>query len=198
MLSSYYKNERLTQNGPKKYRFFVRKAGDNSQRLGTFEFYSLKNTPINTNAANITTDQDMIHASILGLNMLVKGMRARNMAGMHPLSRVAASELNIDAFADFITTNPKMSQYAELQFDLKITAVKLYNTYTRKAHQYYGQTSHYCPELAAATLITGVMSSRKNSDGLLKIVDSSLQKIARSSGSLDTSYTHKKYLIDIK
>lgn len=178
MLSSYYKNERLPQNGPKKYRFFIRKAGDSSQRLGTFEFYSLKNTPINNNAANITTDQDMIHASILGLNMLVKGMRAQDMAGMHPLSRVAASELNIDALNDFISTSPKMSQYTSLQNNPKITAVKLYNTAcTRKAHQFYGQTNYYCPELAAATLITGIISSRKNSEGLIKITDYVLYEI---------------------
>lgn len=188
MLSSYYKNEKINQNGAKRYKYTVNKAANNNIPLGSFEFFSLKNTPLNTNANEIVTDQDMIHASILGLNMMVKGMRDNGMAAMHPLSRVAASEANINALSDFITTSSSMIKYSTLMANNKYTAVKLYNTAcTRKAHQFYGQTDFYCPELAAATLITGVMSSRKVSSGLIKIANSSLQKISRSSGSLDTN-----------
>nr|UHM27570.1 MAG: nucleocapsid protein [Sanya sesamia inferens phasmavirus 1]UHM27574.1 MAG: nucleocapsid protein [Sanya Bunyavirales-like virus 1]UHM27683.1 MAG: nucleocapsid protein [Fushun Phasmavirus 3] len=188
MLSSYYKSEKINQNGAKRYRYTVNKASNNNLPQGSFEFFSLKNTPLNTNAVEIVTDQDMIHASILGLNMMVKGMREDGMAAMHPLSRVAASEANIGALSDFISTNSSMSIYDNLMENNKYTAVKLYNTAcTRKAHQFYGQTKFYCPELAAATLITGVMSSRKVSSGLIKIANSSLQKISRSSGSLDTN-----------
>nr|QMP82325.1 nucleocapsid protein [Lepidopteran phasma-related virus OKIAV246] len=150
-----------------------------------FDFYNLTGINNITTTGGMTTDNDVIHAAILWQNMLVKNMRKNGYAAMHPLSRVAASENSIAAFVDFMEDSGwRYTGKLPANTD---TAVKLFNTAcSRKPHQFTGQTAFYVPELAAATLVTSVMTSAKPSPGLISITNKTLGKISRAAGGFDT------------
>lgn len=117
--------------------------------------------------------------------MLVKSMRKQGMAGMHPLSRVSASEQNINDLTDYLSDTKLVNEYLIKHSSIE-QSVKLYNTAcTRKAYQFQAATKNYLPELAAATLITSVMSSKTTCRQLLEITNSTLRKIAKAAGSLN-------------
>lgn len=181
MLSKYYKEQKV-----KKIAGHV----DITVDLGggmkfNNQFYNLSSFKATLDAKRtIVTDNDIIHAGVLWQNSLVVGMRNSWHAGMHPLSRVAASEQNLDKMADYLATSSKMKSFPFAKD--KNTAVKLFNTAcTRKPHQFQGETMYYVPELAAACLIVNVMTSPKVSPGLLTIANSALKKIAKTAGAID-------------
>lgn len=185
MLSTYYKDYRQRVSTATKFKLNVSTTGPDATHRTPIEFYCLKNYSLKPTDIVIISDQDMIHASILGLNMSVKSMREKSMAGMHPLSRTSVSEEGLSAFSEFLSKDVRMKQYLTELSPLN-TAVKLFNTAcTRKSHQFYGDTRFYCPELAAAALISGVMNTQKVSRGLIDITNSALKKIARTAGTLD-------------
>lgn len=178
MLSRYHKEYRKNGN-----------AAKFSVHVGTsrpIEFYCMKGYTYG-GEDKYTTDNDMILASILGLNTVVGSLRANNMAGMHPLSRMAVTEDGIASLEDYLVSRQSLSERFMLGHTAdKVTAVKLFNTAcARKSHQFQGSTVFYYPELAAAQLIMGVMTSKAQSPSLIDITNKNLQKIARAAGSLD-------------
>lgn len=183
MLSSYYKTNRAAVQTVTKFRLNVTES---TNIIVPIEFYCLKNYSLKSDDIDIISDQDMIHGSVLGLNMCVNAMRSKGMAAMHPLSRTTVSEEGLSSFKDFMETDSRMKKYQNLGMNRKVTAVKLFNTAcTRKSHQFFGDTNFYCPELAAATLISGIMGTKKVSTGLINIANGALKKIARTAGTLD-------------
>lgn len=186
MLSSYYKDVKQKSKAASHLIYKVKKANNNAEITATYDFYNLKGLKLDAKQSAVTTDQDMILASILGLNCLVKKMRSSGMAGMHPLSRVTATEGNLKSLLDYIKDH-QGSFKADYEDNISIP-VKMFNlACTRKAHQFYNETKFYCPELAAAVLITGVMSAPKQTqNALMTIANSSLAKIVKSSGGLNT------------
>lgn len=132
MLSTYYK-EKKEKGVTGKIRISV-PQGDNNV---VWDFYNLRNVTLGNTDQKIVTDTDAIHAAILWNNMLVKGMRAQGMAGMHPLSRVAASEENIKGLRDYFQDRQVMA-WASVD-----SCVKLFNTAcSRKPYQFSGVTQY--------------------------------------------------------
>lgn len=134
------------------------------------------------------TDNDMVLASILGINAVVASLRKNDIAGMHPLSRTAVTEEGLGAFDEFLMGHDEYSTTFNMRHygGTKIVPVKLFNTAcARKSHQFIGSTRYYIPELAAAQLVTGVMFSKGNSPGLIDLTNWNLRKIAKASGGMN-------------
>lgn len=180
MLSRYHKDHRKNGSAAK----FAVSVGDTTP----IEFYCMKNYTY-AGDEEYTTDNDMILASILGLNATVRCLRKHNMAGMHPLSRTAITEEGVDQLCDYLYGSDRFNTELGInEGNVKQTAVKLYNTAcARKCHQFTGITKYYIPELAAAQLIMGVMSSKNQSSALIDITNRNISKISRAAGSLSKS-----------
>ncbi|AJG39324.2 nucleocapsid protein [Wuhan Insect virus 2] len=178
MLSRYHKEYRRAGTAAK----FSVEVGNSSP----ITFYCMKNYTY-SGTDDFTTDNDMILASILGLNTVVSSLRRNGMAGMHPLSRTAITEDGIQMLDEYMKEDEKFSIIYGNELKKKgVVPVKLYNTAcARKSHQFTGTTKYYMPELAAAQLIMGVMTSKGQSPGLIDITNRNLAKIAKANGSLD-------------
>lgn len=178
MLSRYHKEYRRAGTAAK----FSVEVGNSSP----ITFYCMKNYTY-SGTDDFTTDNDMILASILGLNTVVSSLRRNGMAGMHPLSRTAITEDGIQMLDEYLKEDEKFSVlYGNELRKKSVVPVKLYNTAcARKSHQFTGTTKYYMPELAAAQLIMGVMTSKGQSPGLIDITNRNLAKIAKANGSLD-------------
>nr|UZM08150.1 nucleocapsid protein [Aphid bunyavirus 1] len=178
MLSQYHKDHR--KNGT------AAKYNINVGNAPPISFFCMKNCPLGGKEV-FTTDNDMILASVLGLNTVVKTLRSNDMAGMHPLSRTAVTESGIAALEDYLSDSEAyQTRFRKSLMSPGVTAVKLYNTAcARKSHQFFGKTDYYIPELAAAQLITGIMSSKGQNAALIDITNRNLHKMSTACGGLD-------------
>ncbi|AXY66750.1 coat protein [Saesbyeol virus] len=186
MLSAYYKDQKKTCQTATRYNIKIPlRAGEEPTKL---EFYNLRNYSLKPEDGELTSDQDLMLASVIGLNMCVQFHEGQGDGRYASSIKNNSERRGIKKFSQiFIDNDHRMSVYKALSRNTKTTAVKLFNTACmRKSHQFYGDTPFYCPELAAATTIVGVMSSQGASPGLIKITNSSLKKIAKAVGALDT------------
>jgi hypothetical protein len=157
MLSGYFKERKNTNT--------YTKFGIEMNGYEPYYFYSLKNYTGNL-PENTVVDTNVLQASIYWLNQRVSSMRSQDLSGMTALSRVTFSEQNIADIASL--------------FHVTIdSAVKFCNTsMVRKPYQFGVDYPFYDPELSAAALIMGVMSSNPSAP-LLKITRKIVGKIAK-------------------